>query len=257
MIYRLLHLSMTLMGLNASLMSAESTVTAEANPLLAASPLPYQYPPFDKIKDSHYASAFESAMAENLVEVEKVTASLEEPTFENTIIALERSGQTLTRVNSVFSSLASAHTNPALQAIESDIAPKLSAHIDAILLNSKLFGRLKTLYDERESLDLDPESKRVVERYYRDFARAGAKLSDSDKTKLKVMNAEVAMLETEFTQNVQKEKNAASILVNSQEELAGLPDNEIAAAAEAAKEDGKEGKFVIRMMNTTGQPALS
>ena len=248
---------MTLMGLNASLMSAESTVTAEANPLLAASPLPYQYPPFDKIKDSHYASAFESAMAENLVEVEKVTASLEEPTFENTIIALERSGQTLTRVNSVFSSLASAHTNPALQAIESDIAPKLSAHIDAILLNSKLFGRLKTLYDERESLDLDPESKRVVERYYRDFARAGAKLSDSDKTKLKVMNAEVAMLETEFTQNVQKEKNAASILVNSQEELAGLPDNEIAAAAEAAKEDGKEGKFVIRMMNTTGQPALS
>jgi peptidyl-dipeptidase Dcp len=227
------------------------------NPFYTESPLPYEYPPFDKIKNEHYTPAFERGMADQLQEVAVIANNPEKPTFTNTIVALERSGQLLARVNTVFSALSSAHTNDAMQEIESAMAPKLAAHNDAILLDGKLFDRVQSLYDRRDALDLDPESKRVLERYYKDFVRAGAKLSDADKTKLKALNAEVAMLETTFSQNVLKEKNAGSIVVDRRAELDGLSDNEIAAAAEAAKEDGKPGKFVIRLLNTTGQPALT
>ena len=245
------------MALTASLSTTAQSATTAENPLIAPSALPYEFPPFDQIKDTHYAPAFERAMADHLTEVATIANNPDAATFENTIVALERSGQTLVRVNGIFSGLAAAHTNPAIQAIESDIAPKLAAHNDAILLNGKLFARIQTLHAARGGLDLDAESKRVVERYYRDFVRAGAKLSEVEKTKLKALNAEVAMLETNFTQNVQKEKNAASVIVECRGELSGLPENEIAAAAEAAKEDGKEGKFVLRLMNTTGQPTLT
>ena len=237
--------------------AAETAPRSIDNPLLTPSTLPLQYPHFDRLQDVHYAPAFERGMADQLQEVELVAENSEKPTFPNTIVALERSGQLLTRVNNVFFNLASAHTNPVIQSIESDIAPKLAAHTDAILLNGKLFARVKSLYDQRESLDLDPESKQVLERYHRDFVRAGARLSDPEKTKLKALNAEAAMLETQFSQNVQKEKNAGSILVENREELSGLSANDIAAAALAAKEDGHEGKYVLRLMNTTGQPALS
>jgi peptidyl-dipeptidase Dcp len=233
-----------------------ATPTSE-NPLLSVSTLPYQYPRFDQLTDAHYAPAFERGMTEQLKEVDVVSANPEKPTFDNTIVALERSGQLLTRVNNVFSNLASAHTNPVIQQIESDIAPKLAAHTDAILLDGRLFARVKTLYDQRDALDLDPESKRVLERYHRDFVRAGARLSDAEKTKLKTLNSEIAMLETTFSQNVQKEKNAGSIIVENRDELAGLSESDIAAAAQAAKEDGHEGKYVLRLMNTTGQPVLT
>lgn len=231
--------------------------TPAENPLLNVSTLPYHYPRFDQLTDAHYAPAYERGMSEQLKEVEAIAANPEKPTFTNTIVALERSGQLLTRVNNVFFNLASAHTNPVIQGVESDIAPKLAAHTDAILLDGRLFARVKTLYDQRDALDLDPESKRVLERYHRDFVRAGARLSDADKNKLKALNAEVAMLETEFSQNVQKEKNAGSIVIENRDELAGLSDSDIAAAAQAAKEDGHEGKYVLRLMNTTGQPALT
>src|ERR1043166_8735824 len=136
------------------------------------------------------------------------------------------------------------------------MAPKLSAHRDAIHLNSKLFARVKELYDNRDKLGLDPESAYLLERYYKDFVRAGAKLSDSDKEKLKKMNTELATLQTKFQQNVLKEKNASSIVVDRREDLAGLSDNQVAAASAAAKDEGKEGKFVLRLQNTTGQPLL-
>ena len=227
------------------------------NPLLTESTLPFKMPPFDKIKNEHYSPAFAVALAEHLKEVDAIANSKEEPTFENTIVALDRSGVMLTRVNNTFSNLAAAHTNPVLQKTETEMAPKLAAHQDAILLNTLLFNRVQSLYDRRAQLGLDAESSYLLERYYKDFVHAGAKLSEPDKQKLKAMNAELASLQTKFSQDVLKEKNASGALITDRAELAGLPDNEIAAAAKAAKDDKKDGKFLIPMQNTTGQPALS
>jgi peptidyl-dipeptidase Dcp len=227
------------------------------NPLLSESSLPYHSPPFDKIKDEHYSPAFEKGMADQLKEVEAIAANKEQPTFENTIVALERSGDLLGRVDRIFSNLAGANTNSILQKTEKEMSPKLAAHQDAIHLNGALFARVQSLYDNRENLGLDPESKYLVERYYKDFVRAGAKLSDADKTKLKAMNAELAELQTTFAQNVLKEKNADSIVVDNRAQLDGLSETEIAAASAAAKAEKKEGKFLIALQNTTGQPILT
>lgn len=233
------------------------SMTAEQNPFFAASNLPFQMPPFDRIEDAHYKPAFERGMAEHLAEIEAIVEQTEAPTFENTIIPMERSGRILSRVSAVFFALTSADTNDAKEAIRSEMAPRLSAHRDQILLNDKLFARVKALHDNRTSLNLDPESLRLVEEYYTDFVRAGARLLDADKERLKAMNARLAELQTQFSQNVLKEVNASAVIVDSREELAGLSGNEIAAAAEAAKERGLEGKFVITLLNTSGQPALA
>ena len=227
------------------------------NPLLAESTLPYHSPPFDRIKDEHYTPAYDKVMADELKEVEKIANNKEKPSFENTIVALERSGELLGRVDRIFSNLAACNTNPTLQKIEKEMSPKLSAHQDAIHLNGPLFARIQSLYDQREKLGLDPESQWLVERYYKDFVRAGAKLSDADKEKLKAMNAELATLQTTFSQNVLKEKNADSIVVADRAQLDGLSETEIAATIAAAKAEKKEGKFVIQLQNTTGQPVLT
>jgi peptidyl-dipeptidase Dcp len=227
------------------------------NPLLSKSTLPYHLPPFDKIKDEHFMPAIETGMQEQLKEVEAIAENSEKPTFDNTVVALERTGQDLDRAERTFSNLNSADTNPTRQKIETEIAPKLAAHRDTIHLNPKLFARIQELYSNRDKLGLDPESSYLLERYYKDFVRAGAKLSDPDKTRLKAINAELATLQTKFEQNVLKEKNASSIVVDRREDLAGLSDHEIAAAAAAAKAEGKESKFVIRLQNTTGQPSLT
>ena len=247
-------------GFAASLRAAGETLAPAAaveNPLLTESTLPYQYPPFDRIKDDDYPPAFEKGMADQLKEVDSIANNKAPATFDNTLVALERSGQLLARVNRVFSNLAGANTNPTLQKIEAANAPKLSAQRDAITLNGALFVRIHSLYDQRDQLGLDPESKRLLERYDKDFVRSGAKLSEADKTKLKAMNAELATLQTTFAQNVLKEKNAASILVEKKEDLTGLSENEISAAAAAAKAAGKEGRFLIALLNTTGQPTLA
>ncbi len=234
----------------------EKNATSAGNPLLVESTLPYQMPPFDKIKNEHYAPAFTVALAEHLKEIEAIANSTEAPTFDNTILPMERSGVPLTRVSNVFSNLSGAHTNPEIQEVETNIAPKLAAHQDAIFLNGKLFARVQAIYDKRNELT-DAESKYLLERYYKDFVRAGAKLSEPDKKKLKAMNAELASLETKFSQNVLKEKNAAAIVVDKREDLAGMADNAIAAAAKAAEEDKKKGKFLIALQNTSGQPAVA
>jgi peptidyl-dipeptidase Dcp len=237
--------------------SSPSPATAMSeNPLLQESTLPYQFPPFDRIKDEHFQPAIEQGMQEQLKEIDAIAGNSEKASFENTIVALERSGRLLRRANITFSNLNGTNTNPAMQKIDKELSPKLSAHQDAIRLNGPLFARIESLYNQREKLGLDPESKFLLERYYKDFVRAGAKLSDADKTKLKAMNGELATLQTTFEQNVLKEKNASSIVVDTREELDGLPENAIAAAASAAKEEKKEGKFVIRLMNTTSQPSL-
>ncbi|MEO5720992.1 MAG: M3 family metallopeptidase [Chthoniobacterales bacterium] len=235
----------------------KGSAAESANPLLIESKLPYQLPPFDQIKNEHFAPAYTAALAEHLKEVEAIAENKDDPTIENTLVALERSGRSLTRVDNVFSNLAGANTNPQIQEVESEMAPKLAAHTDAILLNGKLFARLQALYDKRDDAVMDAEAKYLLERYYKDFVRAGAKLSDDDKTKLKAMNAELATLQTQFSQFVLKEKNADSVTVADRADLAGMSENDIAAAATAAKEAKEEGKFVIALQNTSGQPALS
>jgi peptidyl-dipeptidase Dcp len=226
------------------------------NPLLKPSSLPYQLPPFELIKDEHFAPAFDQGMAEELKEVEAIANNPEKPTFENTIVALERTGQLLGRATRAFGILTASLTNANLQKLETALSPKSAAHRDAIRLNPKLFARISALYDARAALGLDAESSRLLERYYKDFVRSGAKLSEDDKTRLRTLNGELAKLSTQFSQNVLKEINASAVIVDTREELAGLTEAQIAAAAAAAKNAGHEGKFAIRLTNTTGQPPL-
>src|SRR6266850_8285177 len=236
--------------------ATEPSAATANNPLLTESTLPYRVPPFDKIKDEHFAPAIVAGMREQLKEVGAVANNSEKPTFDNTIVGLERTGRLLDRAERTFSNLNACNTNPAMQKIEKEMAPKLSAHRDAIHLNGKLFARIQRLYSNRDKLGLDAESSYLLERYYKDFVRAGAKLYDPDKEKLKKINAELATLQTKFEQYVLKEKNASSIAVDRREDLAGLSDNQIAAASAAAKDEHKDGKFVLRLQNTTGQPVL-
>ena len=233
-----------------------AAMTAD-NPFAKPSTLPFQYPAFDKIKNSDYAPAFEAGMAEQVKEVDAIANNKDAATFENTLVALERSGQLLTRVSTVFFNLSGTNTNDEMEKIQAEMAPKLSAHQDAIALNPKLFARVDALFQKRDQLGLDAESKRLVERYHTDFVRAGAKLNDADKAKLKGYNAELASLQTSFSQNLLKENNASALVVDTKEELKGLSDAAIATAAEAAKKRNLEGKYVITLQNTSGQPALA
>ena len=229
----------------------------DGNPFLLESNLPFQLPPFDRIDEMDYAPAFEGGMAEQLKEIEAIAEAADAPTVENTLIPLELSGRVLERVQRVFFALSSADTNDELDAIEQEMAPRLSAHRDKILLNPKLFARLQALYVAREELDLDAETRRLIEEYHTDFVRAGAELSDADKERLRSINAELATLSTTFSQNVLAEVNTGAVVVDTRDELAGLSENEIAATAEAAAARELDGKHVIPLRNTSGQPALS
>jgi len=239
--------------------SAEQAAAADSqqNPFFVESDLPLQYPRFDRIKDSDFGPAFDAGMAEQLKEIEAIANNAEDPTFENTILAMENSGQVLGRAAAVFFNLSSTDTNDARKQIDADYSPKFAAHRDAIYLDGKLFARIQALYEKRESLGLDAEGLRLVERYYNDFVRAGAQLSDADKARLKEMNAQLATLGTQFDQNVLNEVNASAVVFDSADFLAGASQAQIdAAAAEAAKR-GLEGKYVVTLLNTTGQPPLS
>ena len=227
------------------------------NPFLVESPLYLNFPPFDRIADGHYLAAFEAGMAEQIAEIEAIAGQEEAPTLENTLVPLELSGQILNRVSNVFFGLVSAHTNDTMNEVEVEIAPRLSEHGDRILLNHALFARIETLYDNRESYDLDPESLRLVEETHRDFVRAGAELSEEQKETLRAINTELAQLRTRFSQNVLNEVNDMFTVVDSREELAGLPEAQIQAAADEAEARDLPGKFVIPMVNTTQQPLMS
>jgi peptidyl-dipeptidase Dcp len=241
-----------------TLLAAGSAVAEDqGNPLLAESTLPFRLQPFEQIKNEHFKPAFEIGMAKQLLEIDHIANNKDAPTFDNTIVGLERSGRDLNRARRTFFILTGANTNPDLEKLEAVMAPRFSAHNDSILLNPALFARVQTLYDQRDKLGLDSESKYLLERYYKDFVRAGAKLSPADKEKLKAMNAELASLQTKFSQNVLAERNASAVLVENREHLAGLSDHEVAAAASAAKAAGKDGKYLIPLLNTTGQPALT
>jgi peptidyl-dipeptidase Dcp len=254
--------SIAILGVSASFLIARQTVPAppqgaESNPFFRASTLLYQAPPFDRIKESDYTPALEEGMKRQLAEIEAIANNPEPPTFANTLEAMERSGELLTRAAKVFFNLAQSNTSETMQKIKAEEAPKLAAHQDAIYLNAKLFARVKALYDKREALHLDPESRYLVERYQLNFVRAGAQLSEADKTTLRALNQEEAKLTTQFTDKVLADTNDSAVIVDNKEDLAGLTEGDVAAAAEAAKERGRAGKWMLSLQNTTQQPALA
>lgn len=227
------------------------------NPFAKPSKLPYYLPPFDRVKDADYRPAFEAGMAEQRNEIEAIDKNTAAPTFENTIIAMEKSGRLLDRVSSVFFNLNSSNTNPEMLKIASEMAPKLAAHGDAIMLDPVLFERIEAVYQQRTNLKLDPESMQLLERTRFEFVRAGAKLLPEDKTKLKQLNEQIASLTNKFQENVLKATKESAVVVDNVSELEGLSPEQVSAAAEAGKARGLAGKWVITLQNTTIQPALA
>lgn len=234
---------------------ATSPVFDESNPFAKPSPLPFQAPPFDKIKDTDYQPAIEEGMRQELADVDVIAKNPESPTFANTIEALERRGQMLRRVLPVFSGMASSNKNPTIQKVQTEEAPKLAAHRDAIYLNPKLFARVKALYDQRPTPKLAGDAEYLLERYYHDFVRAGALLSAADKDTVRALNKEQSQLSDQFRNKVLADRNASALLIEDKAELDGLPEADIAAAAEAANKLGQSGKWLITLRNTTQQPA--
>jgi peptidyl-dipeptidase Dcp len=241
----------------AGVLLAGSAVAADSNPFFQKSTLQDQAPPFDKIKDADYAPAIEEGMKRQIAEIEAIANDPAPPTFANTLEAMERSGQLLNRVAKVFFNLAQSNTDDAMEKIRAEEAPKLAKHQDAIYLNAKLYARVKALYDKRDSLGLDPESRYLLQRYHLNFVRAGAELNDADKAKLRVLNEEEAKLTTQFAQFLLADTKASSVVVSDKTELAGLSEGDLASAAGRAKERGLDGKWVIDLQNTTQQPVLS
>jgi peptidyl-dipeptidase Dcp len=227
-----------------------------ANPFYAPSTLPFQAPPFDKIKDSDYQPALEAGMAQQLKEVQAIAENPAAPTFENTVVAMEKTGDLLNRASMAFSGVAGANTNPVLEKLQEIEAPKFAAHQDAIFLNAKLFQRFATVYKERDSLKLDPESLRLVEYDYQQFVIAGANLSESDKDKLKELNKEESTLSNTFRTKVLAATKDAAYATKDKGALAGLSAAQLGGAAELAKSRKKKG-YVLAMQNTTQQPFLA
>ncbi len=227
-----------------------------ANPFYSKSNLPYQAPAFDKIKDTDFKPAIEEGMKQQLQEMEKIANNPAPATFDNTLVGMEKSGLLLERANNVFSLLTAANTNALLQKAKQELAPLLAAHRDAIYLNSKLFKRVESIYNSRNKLKPDAESKRLIEVYYQRFLLAGAKLSDADKASLKKLNEEEATLSARFTKQLLGANNAGALMVSDPAELAGLSQGEIDAAARDAKSKMLDNKWLISLQNTTQQPAL-
>jgi peptidyl-dipeptidase Dcp len=226
-----------------------------SNPFYSPSTLPFQAPPFDKIKDDDYQPAIEAGMAEQLKEIQAIANDPAPPTFENTFIPMEKSGRLLRRAQAAFFSVVGANSNSTLLKVRAVEAPKLAAHGDAIYLDAKLFQRIETIYNQRNSLKLDPESLRLVEHTYDEFVHAGAKLSEADKTELKKLNEELATLSNTFNTKLLDATKAGAFVTTDKAALAGLSEAQISAAVEAAKTRKVEG-FVIPLQNTTQQPDL-
>ncbi len=234
-----------------------ATAPGGANPFYSASTLPFQAPPFDRIKDADYLPAIEEGMKQNLAEIDAIAGQDSVPTFANTIEPMERSGELLTRVLKVFLAMTQANTNDTLQKVQEETAPRLAAFQDSIYLDARLFRRIKALYDQRDALPLDPEQKFLVGQYYRDFVKAGAQLSDADKTRLRAMNREESELTTSFQNTLLAATNAAALVISDSTELDGLSAGDVAAAREEATSRKLVGKWVLALRNTTQQPLLA
>ncbi|MBR7834603.1 M3 family metallopeptidase [Actinospica durhamensis] len=241
-------------------MSLETEISSvpDDNPFFRASTLPYQLPPFDLIRMEHYRPAFDQGMADQLAEMAAIANSPLEPDFENTVVAMERSGALLNRVAHVFFNQSSSDTNDTFQEIEAEISPRLAAHEDAIHLDPKLFGRIKALYDARESLELpDGEALRLIEKRHEAFVRAGAELSAEQQERLRGLNAELATLTTTFQRNLLADTKARALVLDDAAELAGLSEDGVAAAAENGKALGHEGKYVLSLKLFSNQSELA
>ena len=227
-----------------------------SNPFYAESTLPFHAPPFDKIKDGDYQPAIEAGMAEQLSEIQAIADNPAAPTFENTLAAMEKTGQLFQRATAAFGAVTGANTNPVLQKVQAEEAPKLAAHADAIYLNAKLFARVAAVYKQRESLKLGPESLRLVEVTYDSFVRAGANLSDADKTELKKLNEEISTLSNDFSTKLLAATKEGAYFTTDKGALAGLSDAQLAAAAQAAQGRKQQG-YLLPLQNTTQQPDLA
>jgi peptidyl-dipeptidase Dcp len=226
------------------------------NPFFTDWTTPFGAPPFDRIKVEHFKPAILEGIKRHREEIKAIAENPEPPTFANTLEALDRSGLFLDRAEKVMENLLSAHTNDELQAAAQELAPALSAHYDSIFLDAKLFARVKAVYDQRDQLALNPEQKQLLEKFYKDFVRAGAGLDETKKARLKEINQELAVMELKFAENVLKETNAFELVIENPADLEGLPANVVAAAAEAAKERGKEGKWVFTLHKPSLIPFL-
>ncbi|HEX4389579.1 MAG TPA: M3 family metallopeptidase [Steroidobacteraceae bacterium] len=227
------------------------------NPFAQPSALAFEIPPFDRIHDADYRPAFAAGMAEQLKEVAAIAHNPAPASFENTVVALERSGQALVRVEAVFSNLNACNTDPELQAIDTEMAPKLTAQHDAIYLDPPLWERVDALYQKRAALQLDPESLQLLSRYHNDFVRAGARLSGAEQARLRALNAEISTLTTRFRQNVLKATAEGAVVVDRAADLDGLSSAQIGAAQQTAEARGLEGRYLIALQNTTNQPLLA
>jgi peptidyl-dipeptidase Dcp len=242
-------------GTGTPIPSASAAALPATNPFFAASTLQYQAPPFDRIHDTDYQPALEAGMKQQIAEIDAIANQSGPPTFDNTIVPMERSGALLTRVAKVFFAVTGANTDSTLQRIQVQEAPKLAAHSDAIYLNEKLFQRVKSIYDRRATLGLNAEQKFLVELYNRNFVRAGAQLAEADKAQLRALNQEESKLTTDFQNKLLAATKAGALVIDNQSDLDGFSEGEIAAAADAAKQRGLTGKWVIPLQNTTQHPA--
>ena len=227
------------------------------NPFSEESTLPFEAPDFDVIDDDHYMPAFTAGMREHLDEIEQIANNPADPTFENTIVEMEKTGRLLTRVQRVFFNMTSAHTNDKIQEIQTELAPKLAAHSDDILLNRNLFERVDLLHENRFDLDLDSESLKLLEDTHLDFVRAGARLTDDQQSRMRQINERMSTLTTEFQEKVLEMSRERSVIVEDESLLAGLSSDRIASAREAAERRDEEGKFLISISNTTRHPLLT
>ena len=229
----------------------------DTNPFFAASPLPFHAPDFAAVNVEHFMPAFEEGMRQQLAQMEEIANQSAAPTLENTLIAMERSGDILDRVAPVFFHLSSAHTNDSLQKLEEEIAPKLASHSDNIYLNAKLFQRVETLWNGREKASWSEEQRRLVEKYYENFVRAGARLTADQQARIRAINEELSTLTTQFQNNLLAVTKERSLLIDDVSKLDGLSSSDLSSAKQGATARGQEGKYLLSMQNTTRQPVLT
>ena len=240
----------------ATMMACGCTPSTDSNPLLQTFDTPYGIPPFEKIEDAHYLPAFEKAMKAQKDEIEAIATCKDAPTFENTVLALDRSGQLLSQVASVFFAQDAAATNAAMQEVDAKVSPMLATHQDEIMMDSRLWERVKTVYEQRKGSHLDAIQQKLVEETYKEFVRSGANLDKQAQERLKELNNEIALLETTFSQHMLAETNAYQLVINNKDSLEGLPADLVASAAEAAEEAGKKGSWMFTLHNPSVMPFL-
>ena len=244
------------LGILSTYATAADTKFGPSNPFYSPSTLPFQAPPFDKIKDEDYEPAIEAGMAQQLAEIQAIADNPAAPTFENTLVAMQKTGQLFRRVTAVFGAVSQANSNPVLLAVQEKESPKFAAHYDAIYLNTKFFARVAAVYQQRDSLKLDPESRRLLEVTYDKFVRSGANLSDADKSELKKLNQEISTLSNSFSSKLLAATTDGAYSTTDKTALAGLSDAQIAAAAQAAQ-GRKQAGYILPLQNTTQQPDLA